>query len=276
MKTIVNFSGGLDSIYVLWKELTTTDNKVTAIYYSGENFTNEQIAEFPSLQITTGKSAALRWMYCQQIAEVIKRESRDFTLVKEMYDLSIIKNITHTYAPIVRAIQTIKNINNGQFDRFMAGISRDNDGWYIDSNDSSSSAVVDCFANNATRGEIYLPLIESNYTPAHAFAELPESLLTIHRSCDNNLYSTKNISCHNCYKCHMHKFAKKLMSEGKTPDEIYDIYTEKSIMPNGMWKSQKIWLSEEVPLYKIESIWENIENFEIPKWKSYYKVPNSQ
>ena len=275
MKTIVNFSGGLDSIYVLWKELTTTDNEVTAVYYSGENLTREQISEFPSLQITTGKPAALRWMYCQQIAEVMKKETRDFTLVKEMYDLSLLDEAEYAYSPLFRTLHSVEDINAGQYDRMISGISRDNDGWYIKGeNDSSSSyRSMDCFIKKATRGEIAFPLLDSEYTPAHAFVELPESLLAIHRSCDTNLYSTKNISCHNCYKCHMHKYARKLMSEGKTPAEIYDIYTERSMMPNGMWKSQKIWLAEEINHHKPD-----IENniYPVPKWGTYYKVPNSQ
>lgn len=281
MKTILTFSGGLDSIYALWLELTTTDNEVTAVYYSAEDFSFEYLKNLNTVEIENKETSPLRWYYVQQIAEVMRSVApRSFTLVKEKYDPSYLDpNASLNFGPTFRAAHVVRDINDGKYDRFISGINRDNDGWFINNpvvtnNDSASSNIMDYFIAHAIRGEIAFPLMEVNYTPAMAFSELPPALLEVYRSCQINLKSTKDNTCDLCYKCMMHKYVKRLMSEGKTPSEIYELYTDKSTLPNGKWKSQKIWLAEEIPGYNTALGWNNI--YDVPRWGHYYKVPNSQ
>lgn len=279
MKTILAFSGGLDSVYLLWKELTSTDNEVTAVYFANEDIPT-QTGEYHTTDIESQEDSKARWYHIQNIAEVMKGETRDFALIKIAYDKSLLSETDWAinHGARLRVQQLVPKINDGTYDRYTAGFERENDGWAFISkvylgNDTGSSQAWKVFKDNATRGELDFPLMRNKYTQAVAYKELPQALLDVFRSCNETIRTTRFTSCNKCYKCFMKKYTKRLLAEGKTPDEIYDLHTEKSVLPNGNWKSQKLWLSEELPEYnEYNRLKDSYSEIPMPRWENYYKV----
>lgn len=275
MKSLVAFSGGLDSLYVLWKELTQTENDVTIVYYGGETITYEMREKFNVINLDDKKNSDIRWIQIQEIAKTIMEKSRSFSVMREDIDPVLLseEDVCQNHGAVFRTAMAVRRINSGEFDRFIAGTCRDNDGFQINrhgfvKNETASSLMTAYFIKHAVRGELCLPLCETKYTAANALSELPDWLIGLNRSCSGS-FLMKVRSCGNCYKCLVHSYARHLLDEGKTPDEIYDICGERSIREDGSWKSQKIWLCEEI--FNFDKTEE--KNFPMPVWGHSYKVP---
>lgn len=274
MKTLVAFSGGLDSIYVLWKQLTETNDDITAVFYTGEKITDEMRQKFDVINVENKMFGDSRWVHIQKIAYAMMEHTRPFNLFKESYDPSLINEQDQyfNHGAAFRAAMAVRRINNNEYDKFVAGVCRDNDGYQINrhgfvKNETASSLMTKYFIQSAKRGEISLPLLEMKYTTANAFAELPSWLVAMNRSCQMTIFS--NITtCKQCYKCMMHEYAYVLLDQGKTVDEIYDIYTQKSVMSDGTWRSQKVWIAEEVTC----NLPSKVDKLPMPEWGHSYKV----
>jgi hypothetical protein len=274
MKTLVAFSGGLDSIYVLWKELTETDNEVTAVFYSGEKLSETDRTAFYVMNVEERQFGIARWSHVQKIAKAIESAARKFHLVKEFYDPAALdaEDFCFNYAPAIRTRMAVKQINDGLYDKFMSGTCRDNDGFHLNKNEfvrneSASSLMTKCFLKYARRGELSLPLCDTKYTAANALKELPQWLVAMNRSCQFSLASNA-VACDQCYKCTMHKYARDLLHEGKSSDEIYDVYTRRCVGDDGTWASQKVWLADEMPYYRQETK----SSFPMPQWGHSVKI----
>lgn len=278
MKTLVAFSGGVDSLYVLWNELTKTNHEVTAVFYTGEKIDSAMRNKFNIINVESQAFANARSIQLKDIADKIMKATRQFTFIKEsiepeLLDTDIDNPLLLNHAATLRTAMAVKKINAGTYDCFLTGISKDNDGYLIKrngfkNNESASSLAMKYFIKNAKRGELRMPLCDSDYTVAQAIKELPDWLVAINRSCQMTLSSTIT-ACNNCYKCITHEYARDLLKDGKTLQEIYNLYMKKSILPNGQWKSQQVWIAEEVPC----GLASDIVSYPEPDWGHSYKVP---
>jgi 7-cyano-7-deazaguanine synthase in queuosine biosynthesis len=273
MKSIVAFSGGLDSIYVLWKELTETSNEVTAVYFATPNHIYNIRQKYKIKAISPASQSIPLANKMQELAFIIEKQTRPFSMAVVPYDSSKIVDpeTGSNHGSVLRVKWAIDRINAGMADRFVAGHCRDNDGALADNaetqkTDTASSLSMDAFKALATRGEYALPLQDTNYTIAHAYAELPQELLDAHLSCDS---SATIGSCGVCYKCSMHQYAKGKLASGMTPDQFFEHTMSKSMISPGMWRSERRWLAEEVPTYQTDIT----NDWPMPEFPTSYKVP---
>jgi hypothetical protein len=274
MKTLLAFSGGIDSIYLIWKELRETNHEVTAVFYTGERIDTEMRNELHVLNLEDRKFADVRWVQIQKMAKAIEDVTRPFSIIREAVDPDLLdqQNKLFNHAASLRTAMAVRHLNAGLYDRFVAGSSIDNDGYLINkhsfiANETASSLMTKYFLKNAKRGELCLPFCDSEYTVAEAIQNLPDWLVAMNRSCQAMLSSNAN-SCNQCYKCMTHEYARELLTEGKTTKEIFDLYMQKSKMPDGTWRSQQVWISEEVPC----NISSPINTMPMPQWGHSVKI----
>lgn len=270
MKTLLAYSGGLDSIYVLWKELTETSNDVTAVFFDTQNITNDQKTLFSMKGFPDATSSNAQWLSVLESASVMQQTVRQFELQQVFYDPQYINptQVQYNHGAVFRTAYAVEKLNDSTFDRFVTGHCRENDGYTASVSPTwrpgtASSLSLDYFKAHANRGQFAVPLYDMQYTTAYAIRDLPEALLNV-QSC---VLLGDNTNAE--YKWAMQTYARRLLVEGKTPAEIYDIITQKSVMPNNMWRSQKRWLSEEVPEYQT-----NLSvDWAMPNWAGSYTVP---
>jgi len=277
MKTLLAFSGGIDSIYLLWKELRETEHEITAVFYTGELIDTDMRNNFNVINVEDRKFADVRWIQLQKISSAVAEVTRSFKITREALDPKFLdKDITNNnlfnHAPSLRIAMAVQAINSGEYDRVVIGTSKDNDGFPLNkygfrSNESASSLMTKYFLKNAKRGELCLPFCDSEYTVAEAIQNLPDWLVAMNRSCQGMLSSNAN-SCNQCYKCMTHEYARELLTEGKTTKEIFDLYMQKSKMPDGTWRSQQVWIAEEVPC----NISSPINTMPMPQWGRSVKI----
>jgi 7-cyano-7-deazaguanine synthase in queuosine biosynthesis len=274
MKTLLAFSGGMDSIYLLWKELRETDHDITAVFYTGEQIDDNMRKHFHVINLEGKQFADMRWAQIQKIAKSIEDETRQFKIIRKSVDPILLdkENTLFNHAAALRTAMAVRCLNNYTHDRFVAGSSIENDGYIINkngfvANDSASSLMMKYFIKNAKRGELCLPFCDRKYTVAEAIKESPDWLVSMNRSCQAVLPANSN-ACNNCYKCMTHEYARNLLKEGKSLDEIYNIYMKKSIMPDGRWRSQKVWIAEVVPCNVVPTV----NTMQMPQWGHSVKI----
>jgi hypothetical protein len=270
MKTLLAYSGGLDSIYVLWKELTQTSNDVTAVFFDSSTITEDQRILFSMKGVDPVSYSEEQWIACLQSCEVIMGATRSFELQKMSYNPAYINptQVQYNHGAVFRTAAAVDSLNNGTFDRYVTGHCRDNDGYTASLSVSwrpgtASSLSLEYFKAHATRGEFAVPLYDMQYTTANALYDLPQELIDVQSA----VLMGANDNTH--YKWAMQTYARRLLVEGKTTAQIYDIITEKSVLPNNVWRSQKRWLSNEVPEY----VSDLSVDWPMPNWASSYTVP---
>lgn len=273
MKTIVSFSGGLDSIYVLWKELTETTNDVLAVYFvspvMGPDSAKYKIKSMNSNSASIAIAAKI-----PSLCNLIKSKTRPFDLSIVYYDLAklVDPSVGSNNTASLRMRWAVDRLNMGMADRFVAGNCRENDSFghgdrsSKDGQTGSNASMIE-FKDIANRGEYVFPLFDMNYTLAHAYAELPQDVSGSHLSCD---IPNAEEPCGVCFKCSYHQLMKKKLADGNTPEQIFDFFMEKSVMSNGMWCSPKKWVYEELNVtYNLGEV----NPWPMPQWPNSYKVP---
>jgi len=120
MKVLIPCSTGLDSIYVLWKQLSTTQNDVTAVFVKENNETTNLRLRYDirSFGRTDREGLSER---SSQIMDWLKTNVRDFTYVEIGVDPAYLSknwdepNKVQTY--VLR--HSINQINSGVYDRLI-------------------------------------------------------------------------------------------------------------------------------------------------------------
>jgi hypothetical protein len=257
MKTVLTFSGGIDSTYVLWKLLSETQDEITAIFISSDNLSPADFSRY-DLRAFRGSSQAT----ADASAQWLQSNVRSFTYVVQTFDSQ--------YAPRgfgnVNSPQTyltrfaVPRINSGEFDRLICTSEKENDGasngGTIDVRRPGSMAARDIFAQSATRGSIEFPLIAANYTQANALTEMPSDLLDIVDHCTLE---------DNSYKCKKKRWFQNLLDQGKTPAQCYDAwYTSCTNASAGKWFSMKFWIENTQPTDQL--------TWAIPEWPTSYSA----
>jgi hypothetical protein len=257
MKTVLPFSGGVDSTYALWKLLSETQDEVTAVFVDISNIspadiTRYDLRSFSGSDRTTSDIAA-QWL---------QANVRSFTYIVQPFDAQYaprgIENVNSPPTYVTRF--AVPRINTGEFDRLVCTNEKENDGFAnggtIETRRPGSIAAREIFVANATRGSIEFPLIDSNYTQANALAEMPSELLSIVDHCAVGDTS---------FKCQKKIWFQNLLNEGKTPAQAWGIYYATCTQVAGKWFSMKFWLGGAQPSTK--NLWD------MPQWPSSYTVP---
>jgi hypothetical protein len=238
MKTLITFSGGLDSTYALWKLLTNTSDEVTAIYINTQNIDGAWRIRY-DLRAFSGVNNALT----NQAAQWLQTNGRSFTLIDQPFDTNyVVRGVGNPNSPQTYITRyAVPRVNAGEYDRLICTSEKENDGWSnggsIETRRPGSMAARDIFAASATRGSIEFPLIASDYTQATALAEMPAELLAIVNVCQLDDTS---------YKCMKIHWFQNLLDQGKTQAEIYALWYQNCTAYNNRWFPMKTWLSGDV------------------------------
>lgn len=269
MKSLVALSGGLDSVYALWKELQFTSNDVTAVYFDSGRITFNEILMFSMKGFYGPGENEGYWQSCQQLASAIEPLTRPFNLVRMYQDISYVNasQVQYNSNDVMFTALATNELNNGNYDRFVTGHCRDNDGFMVSRSPSwrpgtATSLCRQYFQTHATRGEIAFPLYDMNYNKAYALVELPQSILDVQIT----VAPSRDLST---FKYAMRTYVSNLLVESYTPAQIYDIIGQKSTMPNNMWRSARRWMADEIPEYQAELD----VDWPMPVWSTGYVVP---
>jgi hypothetical protein len=264
MKVIIPCSSGLDSIYVLWKHLSTTQDDVTAVYLQENNLSSNFRIKYDirSLEPTNRAGLVER---LNEIMNWLKANVRDFTYVVHPMEQAYLSknwdepNNAQTY--MVR--YTMNQINSGEYDRLIICTERENDGFgnggTVQTRRTGGMSALDLFKSMATKGGILFPLMDGTYNQAHALSEMPQALIDLTFSCQKELPTP----CGVCFKCIKRNFFCDEIASGKSLPEIDALVDEKSVLPNGKWMSMKYWVSGA----------ENSPEWDMLEWPSSYVVP---
>lgn len=275
MKSVVLLSGGVDSTYTLWKELTTTTNDVTVIFICSEEA--EKSGPFPIKAFTAGKSNRASRIASQNIIDWLKSNTRDFTYIIHSLDKSYLLNDPNkSDNPLTYIIRYLaKDFNSGKYDQLIISYEKDNDGFCDGGTigakrQPAAIPAIEEFKELCTRGSIMFPLIDSDYSQAFSRSELPPDLFKLTLSCEFTVPENPYKICGTCKRCVKRDFFKYQENLGKTPQEIHDFVKTQSILPNNQYWSFKNWCSlyikaDEFPVK--HDIWE------MPQWPTSYTIP---
>lgn len=239
MKTLITFSGGIDSTYALWKLLNETQDEVTALALNTDALTQAARLRY-DLRSFNGVDTA----ETVAAADWLKANVRDFTLIVHDFDPAYaVRGYGNINSPqTYMARYAAPRINAGEFARFICTSEKENDGWSnggsIDTRRPGSIAALDVFSQLATQGSIEFPLIASNYTQANAFAEMPSGLLAI---IDPDAPDDQT------FKAKKRRWLKAQLASGKTPAQVWDAYYANCTVYPNKWFSMKWWIDGLTP-----------------------------
>jgi 7-cyano-7-deazaguanine synthase in queuosine biosynthesis len=217
MKTLLLFSGGKDSTYVLYKLLTETDDEVTAIQLYKKNDTKMAII-----------GSEDSYMRVPALLTELKK-IRDFNFIKkEISPEDITQDTSHYYTFFVNYATPF--LNDGTYDRIATGRTwEQQDQKFFKNSDVRSSpsqiAGQRMFEENVQFGTLWNPLIShdfvQNYSRYHALSLLPNNISPLTFSCDDPIVTDGTIEeCGICYKCLWDQKILELVDEGYTADQI--------------------------------------------------------
>jgi len=282
-KSLVLFSGGLDSTYVLYKMLSETDDEITAITLQ-RNYETEVYVAYPPLNFA--KLPAL-------LNEL--RKIRDFNhIVKTVTKEEMNPNTDHTYTYFISYAAPF--LNDGTYDRIVTG--RTAEQWdksvkvsadKIIRGSPTNIAATRLWKNIVTRGEVYNPLQTNvwheNFNKWHAIYYLPANLYKLTLSCNRPIEVDEgkwNKSCGQCYKCLWDEKVAQLISLGYTAKMIDEWRKEKAYhyglrrknISDSIWAPMRIWLPIEMGkgnYYKVPTENETIVIDSLDKCRAFVK-----
>jgi hypothetical protein len=258
MKTLIGFSGGMDSTYLLWKLLSETSDDVTALFVDMQNVNLSDYSRY-DLRNFVGSTSQIASEAAQWLAENV----RPFSFVVHQFDPNyVIRGFGNCNNPQTYVARyAVQRINANELDHLVAAGEKENDGagngGTIEVRRPGSFAVKDIFVASATRGTVDFPLIKSDYTQANALSEMPVGLLSILDTCQPNSED---------FKCKKKQWFQNLLDQGKTTQEIYNIWYQSCTAPYpNKWFSMKKWLYGEQPTD--QNTWAT------PEWPTAYTAP---
>lgn len=248
MKTLLLWSGGADSTFLLHKLLTETDDEVTAMTFGGRGFasteeTPEQLRHLPKLELELQKI-------------------RPFTTTRVEFDISSISDFSiarHFYTFFVYYAAPF--LNDGVYDRITSGRTwEQHDQTVIQSLNirgmPSTFAAHRLFRKLVNRGSLWEPLITHDFVERygryHALTALPNNLSNLIVSCSIADYDEeleRYIPCGKCYKCMWDRKVRELIAEGYGAREIDFYRRAKSLQYGGgrnLSATLRLWLPLEM------------------------------
>jgi hypothetical protein len=226
-RTLLTFTGGIETTYIAWKLLSETQDEVTGIYLYLPVRENVRLFDGDINHFNKVKPL---------INELNK--IRPFNvIVKKCSPSELTEELNHYYTYFINFAAPL--LNNNIYDRIATGRTWEQAGQKILSDpnlNGSPSAIAGqrLFDKLVNRGSLWNPLVthdyHQNFTKAHALLELPEHILSKTFSCIAPLADSSGDlhACGSCYKCLWIKTIKQKLSEGMTPEQIDAWRIEKS------------------------------------------------
>jgi 7-cyano-7-deazaguanine synthase in queuosine biosynthesis len=210
MKTLVSFSGGLDSTYIMWKLLRETNDEITAVFFDQRyNLINAHHGETslaPFLEVTSTR-----------VAEWLKTNIREFTFIK----VPIYEFLDDEVLTVYFARYGANLVKHKQFDRIVSGQVGFGDACLNEIGLTTRVIAAErAFKNITQDGKFWTPLFDWNKRTPHQLAELPKKLASLTLSCQNPIVNKYDIlPCGNCEKCDRNTFFSELLESGVSPDD---------------------------------------------------------
>lgn len=213
MRTLVSFSGGLDSTYTLWWLLKNTNDDVTALFLD-ESYLTESFGDASACR------AGFAHYVSNLVSELQKIRTFEFKTVNayefgpdETKEVWILRYI----AP---------KINDGTYDKITFGIGD------VGSKFEETTPALDKipriyialqreFAKIANRGEIYFHYLKYNETRVHATINLPNEIKSLAITCSRSQIQSDGtlVRCGTCNKCVQETVIEASLAAGKTTEE---------------------------------------------------------
>jgi 7-cyano-7-deazaguanine synthase in queuosine biosynthesis len=225
-KTLVLFSGGLDSTYVMYKLLSETEDEITAVLLETANGSTNKIS-----------SPKDQNRHVLNIVNELKK-IRDFDyVVKQVWDDEYDEEVmNHYYTYFVAYAAPF--INSKTFDRLVTGRTWEQfNKKLVETEDKrignpSYFATIRLMTKLTRRGYLWNPLIthdfHDHFNRWHVFKYLPDNLKTKTFSCNSPIKTEeKNKPCKECYKCLWDELVNIFKENGSTAAQVEDFRRKK-------------------------------------------------
>ena len=279
-KTLIAFSGGMDTAYLMYKLLSETDDEVTAIHLVRNDDAKHKIA-----------SPLKNNKHIPGLVEELKKV-RDFKFISKLVaDDDYPPDIMHHWYPYLISYAA-PFLNEGIYDRVATGRTWEQFNQrvvnFIDpftklpiKGNPSAFATQRVFDRLVRKGTIWKPLTtyeyHADFNRWHVFTYLPENIRKHTFSCDfPEFVDDKAVECGGCHKCLWDKFTRVVMKEGWSAErlETFKIEKGKEFGAGGKSAPMRAWLPIVMGKGKI---WMDLDTKEKVKefvqWRPYYSVP---
>jgi 7-cyano-7-deazaguanine synthase in queuosine biosynthesis len=275
MRTLIAYSGGLDTAYLAYKFLTETEDEITLVYIDSSMLQkNDDNAGF--IVFNNNRNSGKNRFIADRTSKWLLKNTRPFNMITKTVKEVLSDESLNVYF----ARYAAKLMNENLYDRACGGWNWDifPDEAFEDNLPRHPQVIATerAFAEVSKRGEFFWPLIDHMFDyrqgNVHALAYLPKELLKLSIGCENivlDLEEEKVYTCGHCNKCNWREFCEKKLSEGWTPDQVqeYRLKRSKEFVP-GKWSPMRTWIQEELgkksKIGKIDQIKEGIEKK--PHW----------
>lgn len=290
-KTLVLFSGGMDSTFVMYMLLKNTDDEVTAILFETAEGSHNKIS-----------SPKIQNRHLPELVQELKK-IRDFKfIIKQVADDDYDEEImSHYYTYLVAYAAPF--INDGTYDRIVTGRTWEqyNKKLVFDGKigNPSSFAAQRLFKKLVKPGyvfdgqndaklsdrlyKLWNPLTTHEYYKEfnrwHAFTYLPENIRERTFSCNFPIIGEdKNDACGECYKCLWDELVQTLIKAGYNSQQIEEFRKNKckEFGTDTRDAPMRMWL----PLYMGKGkifddldTKEKVKDFIADVYKGHYSVP---
>lgn len=228
-KTLLSFTGGMETTYIAWKLLTETDDEITLLYLQKQpDVEMRNIDAYPEII----QQAQPLLDYLQNI--------RPFNLIiKDIAQEEITPDTDHYYTFLVN--YAIPLINAGTYDRLVTGRAADQAGQKVladQMGSPSSIAGQRLWDAHATRGSLWHPLVTGDFghegSKPYIVDLLPYALKEKTFSCVIPVVGLEKLeSCGMCFKCLWLKKIDEMMQDGMSPEEIDEWRVERAFYYGG-------------------------------------------
>ena len=279
-KTLIAFSGGMDTAYLLYKLLSETKDEVTALHLVRDEDTKHKIA-----------SPHKNNKHIPALVEEL-RKIRDFKFITKLVaDDDYPPDIMHHWYPYLISYAA-PFLNEGIYDRVGTGRTWEQFNQrvvnFIDPftklpirGNPSAFATQRLFDKLVHKGTIWKPLTTHEYhrdfNRWHVFSYLPKEIRKHTFSCDfPNFVDDEAIPCGGCHKCLWDKFTEAVVAQRWTAKQLEDYKLTKArefgsgskVAPMRAWLpivmgEGKIWMDLDTK----EKVQEFVEV------RPYYSVP---
>lgn len=253
MRTVVSFSGGLDSTYLTWHLLKNTDDEVTCIYLDFRKCSNvREGMRVPKYNETMGTLPAAH--------SVIEWFAKNLKPVHKFKVIEVPRFETPEEQVTIRFVRLVAPlIRDGFYDRATGGWSSESFGEPNGRNfklDAAMQVGRKAFKEILPDQTLWTPLVDhkirKNFGHANCRLELPKDLQDLTFSCRLGPVACKKMPevpfADWCDRCLWHWKIDSLLDEGWTPDQINDWRIKKCRQIPGGWLTIPIWIKDEVGL----------------------------
>jgi hypothetical protein len=275
IKTLVLFSGGMDSTFVMYKLLSETDDKVTAVLFETADGSTNKISS-PKIQ----NGHVINVVY-----ELKKIRDFDF-IVKKVSDDDYEEEVMNHYYTYLVAYSA-PFLNDGTYDRVSTGRTWEqyNKKLAYDGRigNPSAFAAERLFRKLARRGSLWNPLVTHDFCQSfnrwHAFTFLPESLRSKTFSCNSPVITDDKVEpCKECYKCLWDELVLTLIENGMNANQIEEFRKRKcreygndvKDAPIRLWIP--LFMGRGRILFDLDTK-EKVINFVTDPWIGHYSIP---